>query len=64
MRYLVTFFWSFVLCQMVAFVAGSISGATLDPKLATVVSFVFAIGVFLLGDFAMGDDKKTAHAHH
>ncbi|MGL4523001.1 MAG: YjzD family protein [Bacilli bacterium] len=63
MRYVFTIFWSFLLCQVLAYIAGSMLGAGFDLRLNTILSFFFAVIVFFVGEFSIDDSEAKPHAH-
>ncbi|MBM7659776.1 hypothetical protein JOC85_000543 [Bacillus mesophilus] len=62
MRYVWTFFWSFLLIQMVLYVVNSMQGGTYDFAQGTVIAVVFSILIFILGDALV--PKENTQKHH
>lgn len=60
MRYLVTLFWTFVLGQVVGYLASSLTGATYDFQLTTIISLVTGVVILLIGTIAPAPEK-TSH---
>lgn len=58
MRYLVTFFWVFILGQVIGYLGSSLGGGTYNFTLTAVVSLIVGAIVILLGILAP-DSKKT-----
>ncbi|MED4455404.1 YjzD family protein [Metabacillus fastidiosus] len=50
MRFFMTFFWSFLLVQMMAYVVSSMSGGVYDFKIATVLSVVVTVLIFIIAE--------------
>ncbi|WP_456275885.1 YjzD family protein [Bacillus sp. AK128] len=61
MRYLWTFFWSFLLIQMVLYVVNSMQGGTYDFVQGSIIAVVFSILIFVLGDALVPNDKTQNH---
>lgn len=49
MKYFWTFFWTFLLVQMLYYVTGSMSGASYDLKLGTLVAIAVTALILLIG---------------
>ena len=43
MRYLVVFFWTFALGQVVGYIGGALSGGSYDFKMTTILSLATAV---------------------
>ncbi|MDM8213481.1 YjzD family protein [Enterococcus hirae] len=59
MRYIVAFFWSFILGQVVCYIGGALSSAAYDFKLSTIISLAAALIICLIGNFSQPAKKST-----
>lgn len=57
MKYLVTFFWTFVLGQVVGYLGSSLTSGTYDFTLTTIISLVAAVIFLIIAQVAQ--PKKT-----
>ncbi|MBD8067550.1 YjzD family protein [Bacillus sp. PS06] len=48
MRYFWTFFWTFLLVQMVSYVTSSMQGAPFDFKLSATIAIVATVFIFII----------------
>lgn len=48
MRYLVVFFWTFALGQVVGYIGGALSGGSYDFKMTTILSLATAVIILLI----------------
>lgn len=59
MRYIVTFFWAFLLTQMINFILNSLEGGgPLNVYSGVLLAVIISLTVFIL-DFIMKDDDKA-----
>lgn len=64
MRYIVTFFWAFLLTQMVNFILNSLAGGgPLNVYSGILLAVIISLTVFIL-DVIMKDDSKAVHDEH
>ena len=62
MRYLVTFFWSFLLMQMITYVVSSMAGAGYSFTTGVIISVIVSLLVFVLT--AILPNEEPAESHH
>ncbi|TYR79526.1 DUF2929 family protein [Priestia megaterium] len=62
MRFIMTFFWSFVLVNMAMYVISSMSSVPYTFATASILSVVFAVLVMILGE--AGIPNEPVHDHH
>ncbi|AQY51861.1 hypothetical protein PWEIH_03216 [Listeria weihenstephanensis FSL R9-0317] len=48
MRYIVTFFWVFILAQMSEYVAASVIATTYDFTMGTIMAVAISIAIFII----------------
>ncbi len=58
MRYLVVFFWTFALGQVVGYIGGALSGGSYDFKMTTILSLATAVIILLISHFAVPKETK------
>ena len=58
MRYLVVFFWTFALGQVVGYIGGALSGGSYDFKMTTFLSLATAVIILLIAHFAVPKETK------
>ena len=58
MRYLVVFFWTFALGQVVGYIGGPLSGGSSDFKKKTILSLEPAVIILLIAHFAVPKETK------
>lgn len=63
MRYLFTFFWSFLLAQMLTYVVSSMNGSSFNLGTGFILSIIFTVLVFVLGAVIPNDPKHEESAH-
>ncbi|WP_088066514.1 YjzD family protein [Gottfriedia luciferensis] len=61
MRYVMTLFWSFVLCQMGAYVLSSMTGGEYNFKTASVMAVVLSLAVAVLSEAVIPNEPVTKH---
>ncbi|MGK0552487.1 YjzD family protein [Enterococcus faecalis] len=62
MRYIVVFFWTFVLGQIVGYIGGALAGGSYDFKFTTIISLVTALLILLIGHFAVTKPEDPSSA--
>ncbi|MFZ3589206.1 YjzD family protein [Bacillus sp. DJP31] len=62
MRYFWTFFWTFLLIQMLFYVISAMQGGTYDFIQGSIIAVVFSLLIFILGD-ALIPKEPAAHKH-
>ena len=62
MRFLVTFFWSFLLMQMITYVVSSMAGAGYSFTTGVIISVIVSLLVFVLT--AILPNEEPAENHH
>ncbi|MGM7636198.1 YjzD family protein [Bacillus sp. Hm123] len=60
MQYIMTFFWSFLLIQMLSYVVGSMVGAEFTWLPGTIISIIVAILLFVISALVPNDPVE----HH
>lgn len=63
MRYTWTFFWVFLLIHMTTYVVSSMSGATYDFILATTLSVIATILIYIVAAIIPDEPVEEAHQH-
>ncbi|MFT8319831.1 MAG: YjzD family protein [Bacillus sp. (in: firmicutes)] len=63
MRYLVTFFWTFLLSQMLVYVISSMGGIAFNFNFGVILSIIFTVLTILLGSILPNDDAHEKGAH-
>ncbi|WP_096270302.1 YjzD family protein [Paucisalibacillus globulus] len=58
MRYLATIFWAVLVTFVLSYVLSSMAGATLDLVATLVMSAIFSIFIFILGDGILREKKE------
>jgi hypothetical protein len=48
MKYVWSFFWAFILVQMMVYVVGSMVGTTYDFKIGALLTIIIAIAVYIV----------------
>jgi hypothetical protein len=61
MRYFWTFFWTFLLIQMVLYVVSSMQGGTYSFAQGSIIAVTFSVLIFVLGDALV--PKEPVHKH-
>ncbi len=56
-----TLFWSFVLCQMGAYVLSSMTGGEYNFKTASVMAVVLSLAVAVLSEAVIPNEPVTKH---
>ena len=62
MRFLVTFFWSFLLMQMITYVVSSMAGAGYSFTTGVIISVIVSLLVFVLTTVL--PNEEPAETHH
>ncbi len=62
MRYLVTFFWAFLLSQMLTYVISSMNGNTFNFNTGVILSIIFTVLTILMSAI-IPNDKNHEGAH-
>ncbi|PAQ14395.1 YjzD family protein [Bacillus sp. FJAT-42315] len=60
MQYIMTFFWSFLLIQMLSYVVGSMNGVEFAWMPGTIISIIVAILLFVISALVPNDPVE----HH
>ncbi|WP_203364182.1 YjzD family protein [Bacillus sp. REN10] len=60
MQYIMTFFWSFLLIQMLSYVVGSMNGAAFTWMPGTIISIIVAVLLFVISALVPNDPVE----HH
>ena len=60
MRFIMTLVWAFLLSLMLVYVVGAMAGATFNFSLSLLLTFVFAILIFLLSSL-IPDEPVEKH---
>ena len=63
MRYTWTFFWVFLLIHMTTYVVSSMGGATYDFILATTLSVIATILIYIVAAIIPDEPVEEAHQH-
>lgn len=59
MRYIVTIIWAVLISAVISYVLSSMAGDDFNMPGTIAVSAVFIIGIFLLGDGILKEDKSS-----
>lgn len=62
LRYIITFFWSFLLGQVVCYIGAALKGAPDDMMMATVISLILGLVVTIIGTFAPNKESHDGNA--
>ncbi|MGP7817969.1 YjzD family protein [Niallia sp. 01092] len=63
MRLIVTFFWAFLLSQMLTYVISSMSGIPFNFNTGVILSVIFTVLVSLLASIFPNDDAHEKGVH-
>lgn len=63
MKYFWTLFWTFLLVQMLYYVAGSMTGAVYDLKLGALLSVGVTILILLISTIIPNESNGSGEAH-
>ncbi|MFC0272003.1 YjzD family protein [Metabacillus herbersteinensis] len=61
MRFFWTFFWTFLLLQMTAYVVSSMTGGSYDFMAATTLSVIATVVIFIIAEVI---PNEPSHDHH